>query len=107
MSPRTMPPLDPDNPDLDVASAVMGNRNKSLIIRHLWQTGSSTGTEIITATGISGPTMSLAMQQLEQWLLVTASIPPQERHGRPVTYTLDRNRIQHLVTVWMDFVTGD
>ena len=106
MAARSSEPLDPGNPDLDVASSIMGNRTKSLIVRHLWQHGASPGTGITKATGISGPTMSLAMQQLEQWGVVSGSIPPELRHGRSVVYTLDRARMQNLVKMWTDFVEG-
>lgn len=50
--------------------------------------------------------MSLAMQQLEQWQIVSASIPPEKRHGRAVEYTLDKARIHELVTAWTDFIEG-
>lgn len=107
MPARSSEPLDPSSPEVDIASSVMGNRTKSLIVRHLWQNGPSKGTEILKATGLSGPTMSLAMQQLEQWQIVSGSIPPDQRHGRSVTYTLDRQRIRQLVEAWTAFVVGD
>lgn len=91
---------------LDIASAVIGNRTKSLIVRHLWQNGPSPSKQILSATQISGPTMSLAMQQLESWNIVSASIPPEKRHGRTVVYTLHRQRVQELVKLWFDFVAG-
>lgn len=104
---RTPEPLDPFNPDLDVATAVMGNRTKSLIVRHLWQNGPSTGTDIVQATGLVGATMSLAMQQLEQWDIVHGSIPTEMRHGRLVVYTLDQDRVRQLMRIWFDFIRGD
>lgn len=91
---------------INIASAVMGNRTKSLIVRHLWQYGACTGTELSKATGISAATLSLAMQQLEQWNVVSTDIPVEQRHGRAVTYTLDRNKIKALVDSWMGFVQG-
>lgn len=100
-------PLDPSNPDLDVATAVMGNRTKSLIVRHLWQHGPSQGTEILEATGLVGATLSLAMQQLEQWGVVTGSIPSEMRHGRPVVYTLNQDRVRQLMRLWFEFISGD
>lgn len=106
MAARASEPLDPSTPDLDVASSVMGNRTKSLIVRHLWQNGPSNGTSIVEATGVAGPTLSLAMQQLEEWGVVSGSIPPAQRHGRPVVYTLDRGRVRQLVKLWTDFVEG-
>jgi hypothetical protein len=104
---RSVEPLDPSNPDLDVATAVMGNRTKSLIVRHLWQNGPSQGTEIVKATGLVGATMSLAMQQLEQWGVVTGSIPSNMRHGRPVVYTLNQARVRELMRLWFQFISGD
>lgn len=106
MTARSSEPIGPESPELVIASSVMGNRTKSLIVRHLWQNGPSPGTRITKETGISGPTMSLAMQQLEQWGVVSASIPPEQRHGRSVVYTLDRDRIRGLVKLWMNFVEG-
>lgn len=105
--PRTPEPLDPANPDLDVATAVMGNRNKSLIVRHLWQNGPTTGPELQRATGLLGPTLSLATQQLEEWGVVVGSLPTEMRHGRAVTYTLDTDRLRDLIRMWMEFVTGE
>lgn len=104
---RPPEPLDPSNPDLDVATAVMGNRTKSLIVRHLWQNGPSTGVEIASGTRLVGATMSLAMQQLEQWGIVSGHIPPEMRHGRLVTYTLDQERVRQLMRIWFDFIRGD
>jgi len=104
---RAAESLDPSNPDLDVATAVMGNRTKSLIVRHLWQNGPSRAPEIMEATGLVGPTVSLAMQQLEQWGVVTGSIPSEMRHGRPVIYTLDQTRVRYLMRLWFEFISGD
>lgn len=91
---------------LQIAHAVMGNRTKSSIVRHLWTHGPSTGTAICRSTGISAPTFSLAMQQLEKWNLTTGSIPSHERHGRAVTYVLDHDRVQALVNLWLNYVQG-
>lgn len=107
MGARSSEPLDPSNPDLDVACGVMGNRTKSLIVRHLWQNGPSQGTEIVNATGLIGATMSLAMQQLEDWGVVRGSIPPEMRHGRRVLYTLDQQRVRQLMQLWFDFIQGE
>lgn len=103
-SPATPPGEDPD---LGVALATMGNRTKSVIMAHLWQNGPSTGTEISRATGIRGATISLATQQMEAWGLIKGSIPPQMRHGRPVTFTLDRDRVRALMDRWMAFIQGE
>lgn len=91
---------------LRIAQAVMGNRTKSMIVRHLWTQGPSTGSTICRDTGVSGPTFSLAMQQLEKWSITSGSIPPAERHGRAVTYTLDQTKVRALVQLWFDFVQG-
>jgi len=91
---------------LQIAQAVMGNRTKSMIVRHLWTHGDSTGSSICAETGISGPTFSLAMQQLEKWQITSGSIPSHQRHGRAVTYSLDQTKIRGLVQLWFDFVQG-
>lgn len=91
---------------LRIAQSVMGNRTKSVIVRHLWIHGPSTGSSICRENEISGPTFSLAMQQLEKWDLVHGSIPSVQRHGRAVTYTLDQSKIRALVQLWFDFVQG-
>lgn len=92
---------------LEMAQSVMGNRTKSLIVRHLWQHGSSRGTDIIAETGLSGATLSQAMTQLESWGVVEGSLPSAERHGRPVTFTLDRSRLRELINLWTAFIEGD
>lgn len=93
-------------PTLEMAQAVMGNRTKSLIVRHLWQEGPSVGGDILAGTQVSGGTLSQAMKQLEDWRIVEASLPPEKRHGRPVRYTLDRDRVRTLIAVWTDFIEG-
>lgn len=95
-----------DAPTLEMAQAVMGNRTKSLIVRHLWQEGPSVGGDILAGTQVSGGTLSQAMKQLEDWNVVEASLPPDKRHGRPVQYTLDRDRVRALIAVWVDFIEG-
>lgn len=95
-----------EDPDLGVALATIGNRTKSVIMAYLWQHGPSTGTQISQATGIRGATISQATQQMEAWGLIEGSIPPQMRHGRPVVFTLDRDRVRALMDRWMTFIQG-
>ncbi|QZQ53763.1 ArsR family transcriptional regulator (plasmid) [Curtobacterium sp. TC1] len=106
--PRPQDPLDPTEPDLDVASAIMGNRTKALVVRYLWLNGSTTASELVRELGILQGTISASMQQLEQWAVVSTDVPADRRHGRSVTYTLDRERLQQLIDLWRAFVTdGD
>lgn len=105
MSPRSDWVDSPDDPDLDVAVGILGNRNKTTIVRHLWLNGPTTGRELVKATGLLGPTFSLAMQQLEEWLVVSGDLDKEQRHGRLVTYTLDRDRFEGLVQTYMRYVT--
>jgi len=106
MSPRGSQSFDSENPDVDIASGVLGNRTKALIVRHLWMNGPSRGVDIVKATGLQGPTFSLASQQLEEWGVVTGDLPREMRHGRSVTYTLNEERVRGLVDAWMGFISG-
>lgn len=104
--PRSQRPLNPREPDLDVASAIMGNRTKALIVRHLWVNGSATASEIAREIDVLQGTMSAAMLQLEEWGVVVADVPLADRHGRVVTYTLERQRLSDLIDLWRSFVTA-
>lgn len=107
MSPRGLWSVDPENPDLDVAISVMGNRNKMLVLRFLYQHGASPRVAIEKATDIQGPTLSLNLRQLEEAGVVASDLPPGEsRRGRVLTYSLNRDRLRQLSALWVSFVSG-
>jgi len=84
----------------------MGNRTKALIVRQLWTNGSATAGDLARELDVLQGTMSAAMLQLEDWGVVAADVPLADRHGRVVTYTLDRQRLNGLIDLWRSFVTA-
>lgn len=106
MSPRGFKGLDSDDPDVDVAAGVLGNRSRSLIVRYLWANGPSKGPDIVKGTGLLSATFSLAATQLEEWNVVSGDLPREMRHGRAVTYTLNEDRVHEIVGAWMAYMSG-
>ncbi len=76
------------------------------IIRHLSQVDSATRAEIAAAIGATYPAVVTRLAELEQQGLVVANLPPGERNGRPVRYSVDRHRLDLLLAAFADYLRG-
>lgn len=102
----------PDEPhgsrdaEFDIASAIVGNRTKADIVKYLWLHGPTGPSELMRELGMLQGTVSAALRQLEQWAVVASDIPVEQRRGRTVTYTLNRERLQQLIDLSRDYIIG-
>lgn len=92
--------------ELDVAALVFGNRTKIRILRYLSAHPTVDRAQLEAATAIHGPTLSLNMQQLEDANLVIASLPREKRRGRVLSYTLNRERMDMLLSLLTSYIAG-
>lgn len=62
--------------------------------------------EILTGTGLSTTSVARALNALEASGIVNADLPPGERKGRGVAYSLDRARLDEVFAGLYNYVTG-
>lgn len=102
--PRLIMPSLP--PEVDVAIAHMGNRAQADILRHLAKTGPSTVGELMEGVDMTRPSLNRHLAALESAGIVHTTPPAGSRHGRTVIYSIDLQRVRHLATEYLRYVSG-
>lgn len=94
-------------PEIEKAISFMGNRAQADILRHLSLLGPSTIGRLQTVVLISRPSLNRHLDALATAGLVETDPPAGMRHGRDVTYTVQRARIRQLAHEYVSYVQGD
>ncbi len=76
------------------------------IVRHLALHGSTGAVELATDLGTDPNTARRALKQLEASGLVDANIPPGQRRGRAVTFSVNPERLESLLKALQDYLLG-
>jgi ArsR family transcriptional regulator len=102
--PRLYKPNDPDRDDeVEAAVQLAGSRPRHEIVRFLSEHGSSFRSDISDGTGIAGGALGSHLDRLMEIGVVSADIPEGKRTGRAVRYTLDPERVNHLLDAWFRY----
>jgi len=107
MSPRVVPlPNDGQFDDVLSAMQVLGNTVNIRIVQFLAKRENAHLGEIIEGTGLKRPTLGIHLRQLEEIRVIKADLPPELRHGRSISYSIDKERIQSLADQHLEFMLG-
>ncbi|MFJ3395229.1 ArsR family transcriptional regulator [Leifsonia aquatica] len=93
----------------DVRDAISAFSNVSRVdlINYLSKSGEVTVGKIIRDTAIPRPTLGRLLRELEELRVITGDIPiGDERRGKAVYYSLDRERTEALYAAWHAFALG-
>jgi len=93
-------------PDQEAALTAFRLPAAQEIIRHLSQVESATRAEIAAAIGATYPAVVTRLAELERQKLIVANLPPGQRNGRPVRYSVDRARLDLLLAAFGDYLRG-
>lgn len=77
----------------DRAFHALSSRARVEVLRFLISNSDQARPEIAEATGLSAPTVRIALEDLERLGYLTASAAPGERHGRRVTYSASASKL--------------
>ncbi|MFC8598969.1 ArsR/SmtB family transcription factor [Isoptericola sp. NPDC057191] len=106
MPKKIAPPADRPE-EVEVAITVFGNEVKNEIVRCLagFPEGAFLG-DVVTRTALPRSTVAPHLAELEQLGVVGADIPPGQRQGRSVRYSVTRARVAELLTTWVTHTFG-
>ncbi|WP_162486271.1 MULTISPECIES: hypothetical protein [Micrococcaceae] len=103
--PKTVRPQDPAwSDDLDAAAVAYGTPVRLQIMRHLRLAGPSMRYQLEQATGIKHALLVQSLNRLEATGVVLVNLPPAERSTRALTYALDRERADYLLSLVAKYV---
>jgi DNA-binding transcriptional ArsR family regulator len=92
--------------EVEVATGFMGNRAQTEILRQLSLLGSATIGQLQAVMRISRPSMNRHLSALSKAGLVLTDPPEGLRHGKDVTYAVQRARIRELAQGYLSYVEG-
>lgn len=90
-----------------MAIAHMGNRAQADILRHLAQMGPSTIGQLMDVLEMTRPSLNRHLAALESAGIVHTDPPAGSRQGKTVTYHVDLQRVRHLATSYLRYVSGE
>ncbi|WP_431230897.1 helix-turn-helix domain-containing protein [Paenarthrobacter nicotinovorans] len=76
------------------------------ILRHLSTNGPAGAADLARELGTDANTARRALQGLEEAGLVVADVPSGQRRGRTVTFTVQPERLEHLLSALKDYLLG-
>lgn len=86
---------------------LLGNRARGTLVHELRRRGPLGTPELAQVLGTSHVTTYRHLMALEQGGLVSGDIPPAERQGRAVLWSLNRDRLRQLLDELAQFLDGD
>jgi DNA-binding HxlR family transcriptional regulator len=106
--PKKVRPTGPEwSPDLDAALVAYGTAVRMQILRHLRTAGPSMRYQISEATGISPSVLGQSLSKLEAIGAIVANLPPSERSTRALTYTVNKTRVDQLLSLLGSYVKAE
>lgn len=84
----------------------IGNRARGALLHTLAQHGALSAQDIAQRVGTAHSSVHRHLLELEEQGLVHADTASGQRHGRTVTWSVDVDRVNELVDVWRDYLTG-
>lgn len=93
--------------DLIAAQAAFAQPARLQIIRHLRQNGPSTRSEIAAAAFIGHGLVAQSLNRLKHLGIVSDDATAGDLPARDRTYSLDRERTDHLLQTIMSFIAGN
>jgi DNA-binding HxlR family transcriptional regulator len=106
--PTVIRPPSPWNEEMHEAVDALTSRIGLSILRELSTHGPRTARELMTASGISRrQTLLHTLGRLESAGVVTADIPPDQRHGRQVVYRIDADQVRWYFQQLQRLALGD
>lgn len=104
MSPRVFwPDEEPRSEEIDVAVNVLGNRINVAIVRFLAGRRSANMGTLQKALDINRVSLGAHLNEMEQYGVIVCDLPPEERRGRSVNYSLNANRFEALAVALTDY----
>jgi predicted ArsR family transcriptional regulator len=90
-----------------VAIETIGNDARTEVLKVLWATDGPLGApELAKAVGTNYMTTYRHLRALEDAGIVRADLAIDERAGRPVTWTVDRDAVRAAAATWLGYVSG-
>lgn len=84
-------------PDIEHATEAFGSQLRVAILRRLVRDGAQTPSALAVHLRVASRTTLLAnLDALEHVGLLSTDVPPGQRRGRQVTYTVDKQRLSDL-----------
>ena len=100
----TEPPEMPE--EVTAVIYTIGNRARGALLHTLAQHGSLSAQDIAQRVGAAHSSVHRHLLELEAQGLVHADTASGQRHGRTVAWSVDVERVNQLVDVWRDYLTG-
>lgn len=100
----TTPPGMPE--EVSAVIDAIGNRARGALLRELAQNGPLTAPELARRVSASRESVHRHLLDLESFGLARADTAPGQRHGRLVTWSADVDRVNEIIDVWRNYLTG-
>jgi len=92
------------NPDVELASEVVGSRARTEILRLLSGRENADFKTLCDELGFVSTSIAKHLVDMETMGVVIADLPPGQRRGRYVRYSIDREQIRRLLNAWSDYI---
>lgn len=92
--------------DVEMAIESFGTMFSRAILRHLSTHGPTGAADLARELGTDANTARRTLQGLEDAGLVTADVPPGQRRGRMVMFTVQPERLEYLLAALKDYLLG-
>lgn len=93
--------------DMTAIEQIFGNRASNDIIRVLAAEEQMTYGDLRDRVGIRDSTLHRHLRALEEYGVIIADLPPGQRQGRGVRYSIHRARVESLGQAWMRYLFGE
>ncbi|TFC82075.1 transcriptional regulator [Cryobacterium cheniae] len=107
MDPAKQPSAPEWNTDMKAIEQIFGNRARNDIIRVLAVSDQMTYGDLREQVGIRDSTLHRHLRALEEYGVIAADLPPGQRQGRGVRYSIRRARVEALGQAWMRYLLGE
>lgn len=92
--------------DVEMAIESFGTMFSRALLRHLSTHGPTGAADLARELGTDANTARRTLQILEEAGLVEADVPAGQRRGRTVTFTVQPQRLEHLLAALKDYLLG-